>query len=178
VTRGGGSVEDLLPFSNEALVRAVSACRTPVVSAIGHEQDAPLIDFVADLRASTPTDAAKRVVPSLAEQTALIDGLRRRSILVMRNLIDREGQSLGHRRQRGRAVLLGRLESAASDVGHLAARVRSLSPAATLERGYAIVMTGDGAIVRDADEVASGADLDIRVASGRLRAVRTDGPGK
>ena len=70
LTRGGGSVEDLLPFSNEALVRAVAACRTPVVSAIGHEQDAPLVDFVADLRASTPTDAAKRVVPSLREQPA------------------------------------------------------------------------------------------------------------
>jgi exodeoxyribonuclease VII large subunit len=80
ITRGGGSVEDLLPFSNEALVRAVAACRTPVVSAIGHEQDAPLVDFVADLRASTPTDAAKRVVPSLREETALIDGLRHRGV--------------------------------------------------------------------------------------------------
>ena len=177
VTRGGGSVEDLLPFSNETLVRAVAACRTPVVSAIGHEQDAPLIDFVADLRASTPTDAAKRVVPSLREETALIDGLQRRGVLVMRNLIDREGQALDHRRQRARSILLGRLDSASSDVAHLAARVRSLSPAATLERGYAIVMDAAGAIVREADDVPAGAALDIRVASGRMRAVRTDDPG-
>ncbi len=177
VTRGGGSVEDLLPFSNEALVRAVAACVTPVVSAIGHEQDAPLVDFVADLRASTPTDAAKRVVPSLREETVLIDGLRRRGVLVMRNLVDREQQALANRRQRIRAILTGSLDSATSDVSHLAARVRSLSPAATLERGYAIVMTADGAIVRDADEVPAGADLDIRVATGRLRAARTDEPG-
>ena len=153
LTRGGGSVEDLLPFSNEALVRAVAACRTPVVSAIGHEQDAPLVDFVADLRASTPTDAAKRVVPSLAEQVALIDGLRRRGSMVLRHVIDREQQGLAHRRQRARSIVLGRLDAAASDVTHLTARVRALSPAATLERGYAIVMTDDGVIVRDADLV-------------------------
>ena len=110
LTRGGGSVEDLLPFSNEALVRAVAACRTPVVSAIGHEQDAPLVDFVADLRASTPTDAAKRVVPSLAEQVALIQGLRHRGSRVMRHLIDREQQGLAHRRGRARSVVLGRLD--------------------------------------------------------------------
>jgi exodeoxyribonuclease VII large subunit len=176
LTRGGGSVEDLLPFSNEALVRAVAACRTPVVSAIGHEQDAPLVDFVADLRASTPTDAAKRVVPSLAEQVALVDGLRRRGSMVLRHVIDREQQGLAHRRQRARAIVVGRLEAAASDVTHLAARVRALSPAATLERGYAIVMTEDGAIVRDADAVPRDAGLDVRVAHGRLRAARTDEP--
>ncbi len=176
LTRGGGSVEDLLPFSNEALVRAVAACRTPVVSAIGHEQDAPLVDFVADLRASTPTDAAKRVVPSLAEQVALVDGLRRRGSMVLRHVIDREQQGLAHRRQRARSIVLGRLDAAASDVTHLAARVRALSPAATLERGYAIVMTDDGVIVRDADDVPRGAGLDVRVAHGRLRAARTDEP--
>jgi len=97
--------------------------------------------------------------------------------MVMRNLVSREDQALAHRRQRARAVILGRLDSAVSDVSHLAARVRSLSPAATLERGYAIVMTADGAIVRDAADVPAGADLDIRVAAGRLRAVRTDEPG-
>lgn len=176
LTRGGGSVEDLLPFSNEALVRAVAACRTPVVSAIGHEQDAPLVDFVADLRASTPTDAAKRVVPSLTEQVALIEGLRRRGSMVLRHLIDREQQGLAHRRGRARSVVLGRLDAASSDVTHLTARVRALSPAATLERGYAIVMTDDGAIVRDADLVPRGAGLDVRVAHGRLRADRTDEP--
>ena len=176
VTRGGGSVEDLLPFSNEALVRAVAACRTPVVSAIGHEQDAPLIDFVADLRASTPTDAAKRVVPSLREQVSLIDGLRRRGGVVMAHLLDREQQALAHRRQRARAILVGSIDAASSDVTHLTARVRSLSPAATLERGYAIVMTDDGAIVRDAALVPRGAALDVRVAHGRLQATRTDEP--
>jgi len=176
LTRGGGSVEDLLPFSNETLVRAVAACRTPVVSAIGHEQDAPLVDFVADLRASTPTDAAKRVVPSLTEQVALIDGLRRRGSRVVRHVLDREQQGLAHRRQRARAIVLGRLDAAASDVTHLTARVRSLSPAATLERGYAIVMTDDGEIVRDADLVPTDAGLDVRVAHGRLHATRTDAP--
>ena len=177
ITRGGGSVEDLLPFSNETLVRAVAACRTPVVSAIGHEQDAPLIDFVADLRASTPPDAAKRVVPSLREQAILVQGLRRRGSVVMGHLIDREQQSLTNRRQRSRSVVRGRLDAAANDITHLAARVRSLSPAATLERGYAIVMTDDGAIVRDASTVSTGATLDIRVAAGRLRATRTDESG-
>jgi exodeoxyribonuclease VII large subunit len=177
ITRGGGSVEDLLPFSNETLVRAVAACRTPVVSAIGHEQDAPLIDFVADLRASTPTDAAKRVVPSLREQAILVQGLRRRGSVVMGHLVDREQQELTNRRQRSRSVVRGRLDAAANDITHLAARVRSLSPAATLERGYAIVMTDDGAIVRDASTVATGTALDIRVAQGRLRATRSDEPG-
>ncbi len=178
LTRGGGSVEDLLPFSNEALVRAVAACRTPVVSAIGHEQDAPLVDFVADLRASTPTDAAKRVVPSLTEQVDLIQGLRHRGSRVVRHLIDREQQGLAHRRGRARSVVLGRLDAAASDVTHLTARVRSLSPAATLERGYAIVMTDDGEIVRDASLVPRGSGLDVRVAAGRMRAERTDEPGR
>jgi exodeoxyribonuclease VII large subunit len=176
LTRGGGSVEDLLPFSNETLVRAVAACRTPVVSAIGHEQDAPLVDFVADLRASTPTDAAKRVVPSLREQVELVEGLRRRGTVVLRHLLDREQQSLSHRRQRSRAIVLGRLDAAANDVVHLTARVRALSPAATLERGYAIVMTAGGDIVRDADTVSAGTSLDVRVAHGRMRATRSDGP--
>ena len=177
ITRGGGSVEDLLPFSNETLVRAVAACRTPVVSAIGHEQDAPLIDFVADLRASTPTDAAKRVVPSLREQAILVHGLRRRGSVVMGHLIDREQQALTNRRQRSRSVVRSRLDAAANDITHLAARVRSLSPAATLDRGYAIVMTDDGTIVRDASTVVAGAALDIRVAQGRLHATRSDEPG-
>jgi exodeoxyribonuclease VII large subunit len=173
ITRGGGSVEDLLPFSNETLVRAVSNCLTPVVSAIGHEQDAPLLDFVADLRASTPTDAAKRVVPSLKDETARISDLRTRSTVVMRHLIGREQQQLDNRRGRARSHLLHRIDAALNDIGHLNARVRALSPAATLERGYAIVLTDDGAIVRDADEVPVGAGLDIRVAHGRFTATRS-----
>ncbi len=172
VTRGGGSVEDLLPFSNETLVRAVSACRTPVVSAIGHEQDTPLLDLVADLRASTPTDAAKRVVPSLAEQQSLVSGLRQRAHLVLVHRIDTDAQAVAHRRERARSVLRSRIDRAANDVMHLSARVRALSPAATLERGYAIVLTEDGSIVRDAADVPDGAMLDIRLAHGRLRARR------
>lgn len=176
ITRGGGSVEDLLPFSNETLVRAVFACHTPVVSAIGHEQDAPLLDFVADLRASTPTDAAKRVVPSVIEQQALITGLRSRATLTLRHLVDSGQQALDHRRLRARAVVSSRLDTAEQDVHHLQARIRALSPQATLERGYAIVLTGDGRIVRDADEVPARALLDIRVSHGRLTARREDSP--
>jgi exodeoxyribonuclease VII large subunit len=176
ITRGGGSVEDLLPFSNETLVRAVSACHTPVVSAIGHEQDAPLLDFVADLRASTPTDAAKRVVPSVIEQQALVTGLRSRAALTLRHMIDGGQQTLDHRRQRARAVISSRLDAAEQDVHHLQARVRALSPQATLERGYAIVLTDEGRIVRDADEVPLQALLDIRVSHGRLTARREDTP--
>lgn len=170
VARGGGSVEDLLPFSNEALVRAVAACRTPVVSAIGHEQDSPLVDFVADLRASTPTDAAKRVVPSLREQQALVGSLRQRSAIVLRHLLDREEQSLRNRRQRARAVLVSRLDSARSDIDHLGARARALSPAATLDRGYAIVTLPGGAIARSAAQVTEGDLLGIRLAEGTVAA--------
>jgi exodeoxyribonuclease VII large subunit len=174
ITRGGGSVEDLLPFSNETLVRAVAACRTPVVSAIGHEQDVPLLDLVADLRASTPTDAAKRVVPSMAEQRAIVTSLRQRARSVLLRRIDQDELALAHRRARTRAIVTARIDAAISDVTHLTARVRSLSPAATLERGYAIVLADDGRIVRDADSVASGDLLDIRVAHGQLTARRWD----
>lgn len=172
ITRGGGSVEDLLPFSNEALVRAVAACRTPVVSAIGHEQDAPLLDFVADLRASTPTDAAKRIVPSLEEQQALISALQTRTGVVLRHLLEGEQQRLDHRRTRATTLIRSRLESAAQDVAHLRARVRALSPAATLDRGYAIVLLDDGSIVREAAAVPVGARIDVRLAQGRLTARR------
>lgn len=176
ITRGGGSVEDLLPFSNETLVRAVSACHTPVVSAIGHEQDAPLLDFVADLRASTPTDAAKRVVPSVVEQQALVTSLRSRATLTLRHMIDSGQQTLDHGRQRARSIISSRLDAAEQDIHHLQARIRALSPQATLERGYAIVLTDDGQIVRDADAVPAQALLDIRVSHGRLTARREDTP--
>jgi exodeoxyribonuclease VII large subunit len=172
IARGGGSVEDLLPFSNESLVRAVAACTTPVVSAIGHEQDAPLIDFVADLRASTPTDAAKRIVPSLAEQTALISALRARSHRVIVGQLDRETQRITDLRRRSRSVVLNAITSRESEIGHLSARVRTLSPAATLERGYAIVTNASGVIVRSPDDADS--TLDIRVTGGRFTATRTD----
>ena len=172
IARGGGSAEDLLPFSNESLVRAVAACTTPVVSAIGHEQDAPLIDFVADLRASTPTDAAKRIVPSLAEQAALVSSLRGRSHRVVIGQLDRESQRISDLRRRSRAVVLNSIASRESEIGHLSARVRTLSPAATLERGYAIVTNAAGVIVRSPGDADSA--LDIRVSGGRFTATRTD----
>jgi exodeoxyribonuclease VII large subunit len=177
ITRGGGSVEDLLPFSNEALVRAVAACRTPVVSAIGHEQDAPLLDFVADLRASTPTDAAKRIVPSLAEQQSLISALRTRTGVVLRHMLEGEQQRLDHRRTRATTLVRSRLDSAVQDVVHLRARVRALSPAATLERGYAIVLGDDDSIVRDAAAVQVGSRIEVRLAQGRLTARREPDDG-
>ncbi len=172
IARGGGSVEDLLPFSNETLVRAVAACTTPVVSAIGHEQDAPLIDFVTDLRASTPTDAAKRIVPSLAEQSALVSSLRARSHRVVVGQLDRESQRVTDLRRRSRTVVLNAITSRESEIGHLSARVRTLSPAATLERGYAIVTNASGVIVRTPDDADSA--LDIRVSGGRFTATRSN----
>ncbi len=162
IARGGGSLEDLLPFSDESLIRAVAACRTPVVSAIGHEQDTPLLDHVADLRAATPTDAAKRVVPDVAEQLTLIAGLRDRARRCMTGRIDRETAWLAsmtsrpaiadpvreverHQEQvsalarRARMCLDGALTRAGDDLAHTQARLLALSPASTLRRGYAIV---------------------------------------
>jgi exodeoxyribonuclease VII large subunit len=162
ITRGGGSLEDLLPFSDEALLRAVAACRTPVVSAIGHEQDAPLLDYVADLRASTPTDAAKRVVPDVAEQLALVTQLRDRARRCVTGWLDREtdwlasvrsrpaladpvreverqAERVDALRQRARMSLDAGLVRGHDDVAHTRARLLALSPASTLRRGYAIV---------------------------------------
>jgi exodeoxyribonuclease VII large subunit len=195
VTRGGGSVEDLLPFSDEGLVRAVAACRTPVVSAIGHEKDAPILDLVADVRASTPTDAARRVVPDMVEEmravtdlraraaravqtrldrdTAWLDGVRHRPVLADPGvLVESRREQVAAMVERSRRALDQRLVRAADDVEHVRLRVRALSPAMTLERGYAVVQTADGAVVRAADDVPSGAALRIRVADGELPAHR------
>jgi exodeoxyribonuclease VII large subunit len=197
LARGGGSVEDLLPFSDEALCRAVFGCRTPVVSAIGHETDAPLIDYVADVRASTPTDAAKRIVPDLTEETTLIQQARRRLDRAVIALVDREAHRLESWRSRpvlarpevlvdqratevtglrDRATrsLEQRLGRADDDLRHTLARLRALSPRATLERGYAIVQRADGHVVRAAGEVETGDVVRVRLADGELRAeVRT-----
>ncbi|GAA3903219.1 exodeoxyribonuclease VII large subunit [Actinoplanes auranticolor] len=193
LARGGGSVEDLLPFSDEALCRAVFGCRTPVVSAIGHETDAPLIDYVADVRASTPTDAAKRIVPDLAEETALIEQARRRLDRAVIALVDRETHRLeswrsrpvlarpevlldqrasevSGLRDRATRSLDQRLRRADDDLRHTLARLRALSPRATLERGYAIVQRADGHVVRAAGEVGTGDVLRVRLADGELRA--------
>lgn len=172
ITRGGGSVEDLLPFSNESLVRAVSNCHTPIVSAIGHEQDAPLLDFVADLRASTPTDAAKRVVPSLVEQETIVSGLRNRARVWVLNQFEREDTQIREHRRRMTTVISHLVERSTAQIAHLAAQVRSLSPAATLDRGYAIVLADDGSIVRDETQVKEAQILDIRLAKGRFAATR------
>ncbi|HLX48454.1 MAG TPA: exodeoxyribonuclease VII large subunit [Streptosporangiaceae bacterium] len=191
ISRGGGSVEDLLPFSDEALVRAVAACRTPVVSAIGHEQDSPLLDFVADVRASTPTDAAKRVVPDVAEQLVLIDQLRGRARRCLAGTIDRERawlaaavsrpalanpvreverleekiRNLSERALRG---VCAQLDHAGRDLEHTRARLLTLSPAGTLRRGYAIVQQADGSVVRAAAQVTGGEKLTVRFTDDQL----------
>ncbi|MEV8508650.1 exodeoxyribonuclease VII large subunit [Actinoplanes sp. NPDC051475] len=192
IARGGGSVEDLLPFSDEALCRAVFGCRTPVVSAIGHETDAPLLDYVADLRASTPTDAAKRIVPDLAEERLIVEQARRRLDRAVLTLIDRETHRLeafrsrpslarpetlveqraaeiAGLRDRATRSLEHRLRRADDELRHTLARLRALSPAATLERGYAIVQRADGHVVQAAGEVATGDVLRVRLADGELR---------
>lgn len=193
VARGGGSFEDLLPFSNETLVRAAAACRTPLVSAIGHHMDAPLLDLVADLRASTPTDAAKRVVPDVTEERARIVQARSRTRAALTHRLAREQAALAHWRTRpvmarpetlvdphehalrdhvarGRAVLDADLADAATRIARLAGQVRALSPAATLDRGYAVVQRADGAVVRRPDDVTAGDRLRVRVAEGELAA--------
>jgi exodeoxyribonuclease VII large subunit len=192
IARGGGSVEDLLPFSDEALLRAVSSCRTPVVSAIGHEPDSPLLDLVADLRCSTPTDAGKRIVPDVREELQRVHQLRDRARRVVVGTVDREHQRLKearsrpvladpHRlvsdrrteveglRDRGMRSASALLERAQQDLTHTRARVLALSPQATLDRGYAVVETADG-LARDAAEVAPGTPLQIRLAKGVLAA--------
>ena len=166
IARGGGSVEDLLPFSNETLVRAVSNCLTPVVSAIGHEQDAPLIDFVADVRASTPTDAAKRIVPSFEEQQAIVNQLRGRSQRSVRAQFDREGQRLSNASTRMRTTIRHRLDSESQRIEGLLARTRALSPFSTLERGYSLVTNTHGDVIRSSTEVHADEPLTIMVADG------------
>lgn len=175
IARGGGSVEDLLPFSNETLVRAVAACTTPVVSAIGHEQDAPLLDFVADVRASTPTDAAKRIVPSLREQQGIVEGLLGRLRANARGIVSAESQRVDDALRRMRTTLRHRVERAEQEVAHMAAHVRSLSPQATLDRGYAVVTAAGGTIVRDPAQAPAGTHLRLRVGGGMLGAVSEGG---
>lgn len=193
ITRGGGSLEDLLPFSNEALVRAVAVAVTPVVSAIGHEVDTPLLDLVADVRASTPTDAAKLVVPDVGEQVAglvaardrlrravmlrvdreqaALDALRSRPVLAVPHaMVDARRIEVDRALHRGRQSLCASLDRGADEVGHLALRVAALSPAATLHRGYAVVQRHNGAVVRSPTEVRSGEDLRLRLAVGELLA--------
>jgi exodeoxyribonuclease VII large subunit len=201
VARGGGSVEDLLPFSDETLCRAIAACRTPVVTAVGHEPDNPLCDLVADLRAATPTDAAKKVVPDTAAEQRMIDDLRRRSAQALRSWVAREQRALVQLRSRpvlaepltalaARADEVHRARSAVrrditrlvagetERVGHLRARLATLGPAATLARGYAIVQRvqtvpddGPATVLRSVDDAPAGTRLRLRVADGAVTAV-------
>jgi exodeoxyribonuclease VII large subunit len=191
ITRGGGSVEDLLPFSNETLLRAVAASRTPVVSAIGHESDTPLLDLVADVAASTPTDAGKRVVPDLADELARVRDLRDRARASVRRRVQAEADAIASvpdrlrtamrtylrqaqsdtsmQRDRIRRHVSGRLAAAIADLEHVKARVRALSPQSTLDRGYAVVRTASGLVVRDPVEALG--PLRIRVARGEFGAI-------
>jgi exodeoxyribonuclease VII large subunit len=189
IARGGGAVEDLLPFSNEALVRAVSAARTPVVSAIGHDVDSPLLDLVADVRASTPTDAAKLIVPDLAEELRSVQQARARGVQALRLRLRHERHRLESTvsrpafadrttyvtirraeivdldRRRAEAQVR-RVERARVQVLHLHRQVRTLSPEATLRRGYAIVQHADGGVVTDRADVDPEETLRVRVAEG------------
>jgi exodeoxyribonuclease VII large subunit len=193
ISRGGGSVEDLLPFSDEVLLRAVAAATTPVVSAIGHEQDSPLLDLVADVRASTPTDAARRIVPDVTHETealararaslrtALAGRLHRHRIdleVVIRHPVMSSSDAFLHgqrdtienlRTTAARAVR-DRLDRERVATRHHTDRLRLLSPASTLSRGYAIVRTADGQVVRSPADVARDEPLDILVADGAFTA--------
>ncbi|MCG2621754.1 exodeoxyribonuclease VII large subunit [Arthrobacter sp. I2-34] len=193
IARGGGSLEDLLPFSSEELIRAVAAARTPVVSAIGHEADRPLLDDVADLRASTPTDAAKRIVPDVNEELERIARARAMLARSVETMIRHEGERLAAVRSRpvlanpqgmvhARAEDLQRLAARAygcistavdrdrDRIAHLRAQVRALSPQNTLDRGYAVVQLPDGAVLRDAQDAPAGTRLRVRVAVGEVAA--------
>jgi exodeoxyribonuclease VII large subunit len=196
VARGGGSVEDLLPFSDEGLVRAVHAILTPLVSAIGHEPDSPILDLVADVRASTPTDAAKRVVPDVAEEAQRVLQARERGRMAIRGLIDRElhqiesllsrpsladprtglderRTEIGGYRDRVRRTLRHRLDRGDDDLVHQIARIRALSPLATLRRGYAVLSDAEGQALSSVATLEPGQDIHIRVADGRIGATTT-----
>lgn len=197
LARGGGSVEDLLPFSDEALCRAIHAATTPIVSAIGHEPDSPLSDLVADVRAATPTDAAKQVVPDVAAERARIAELRGRSAAALRGWVSREEHRLEGLRSRpvlanplrmvdqrtedidrfrrgGRRDIRRLLERESTGLSHLAARLSALGPAATMARGYAVVqrVTPDGLnpVVRSITEIAPATQLRVRLPDGAARA--------
>lgn len=191
IARGGGSVEDLLPFSNETLIRAVAAAATPVISAVGHESDVPLLDHVADVAASTPTDAAKRVVPDLAleyrgvselrarardcvrrrlaSETELMAGLPQRLRHSVRVQLSAQQAEHGQLRARARRRITEQLAAARADLVHVRARVTALSPQATLDRGYAVVQRTDGAIVREPAQATG--PLRVQVAGGEFGAI-------
>ena len=189
ITRGGGSFEDLLPFSDEGLVRLVAACATPIVSAIGHEQDTPLLDLVADFRASTPTDAAKRVVPDIAEENKMLGERSSRLLRAIKSLIDREGseikalasrpimrdpkgliaplvEDLSLAKKALRQEIRHLVELAEGELTQSASQLRSLSPVAVLKRGYAVVQSSDGNLVRSFDQISRDSKIWLRFSRG------------
>jgi exodeoxyribonuclease VII large subunit len=193
ITRGGGSFEDLLPFSDESLVRLAASCETPIVSAIGHEKDSPLLDLVADYRASTPTDAAKRVVPDIEQEITDINKIRDRmyrrlvstveyelnQIAQLRNrpvmkdpsvMVKVRVDELNALRDRSHRGFKALLEIEKKEIKGVIAHLRSLSPQSTMDRGYSVVQSDDGKIVRDATKLKAGAVLRIRAAKGETRA--------
>ena len=193
ITRGGGSFEDLLPFSDESLVRLAASCTTPIVSAIGHEKDSPLLDLVADYRASTPTDAAKRVVPDIAQEISDIAKIRDRIFRHLISTIDYQLNQITQLRNRpvmkdpSVMVTIRRdeikawrdrsirsfasiLEIERKELKGVKDHLRSLSPQSTMDRGYAVVQLEDGTIVRDAAKAEAGTRLRIRVAKGETQA--------
>ena len=193
ITRGGGSFEDLLPFSDESLVRLAASCETPIVSAIGHEKDSPLLDLVADYRASTPTDAAKRVVPDIEQEISDINKIRDRmyrrllasveyelnQIAQLRNrpvmkdpsvMIKVRKDDLTALRDRSHRGFKALLDIEKKEIKGVIAHLRSLSPQSTMDRGYAVVQSDDGKIVRDATKLKAGAVLRIRAAKGEAKA--------
>ncbi|BEK98779.1 exodeoxyribonuclease VII large subunit [Nocardia seriolae] len=196
LARGGGSVEDLLPFSDETLCRAIVSAKTPIVSAIGHEPDNPISDYVADLRAATPTDAAKRIVPDAAAETALLQELRSRANAALRGWVDREARALTQLRSRpvladplrlldqrhdeverlrasAQRAIDHRLTGESTTARHLREKLSAVGPAATLARGYAVVQKvvgKDREVVRAIEDSPPGTQLRIRVADGAISA--------
>lgn len=193
ITRGGGSFEDLLPFSDESLVRLAASCQTPIVSAIGHEKDSPLLDLVADYRASTPTDAAKRVVPDIAEEIANIQKLRDRALRALSSRVEFESnfiaqlrsrpvmrdpgaflillnEELVDLRERARRSFTATIDAERKELKAITAHLRSLSPQSTLDRGYSVVRNAKGEVIRDPRQLKSGDLLAIKVAKGETSA--------
>ena len=193
ITRGGGSFEDLLPFSDESLIRLAASCETPIVSAIGHEKDSPLLDLVADYRASTPTDAAKRVVPDIAEEITNIQKMRDRAFRALASKVDFESnfiaqlrsrpvmkdpgafltilsEELDDLRDRSRRSFTATIGAEQKELKAITAHLRSLSPQSTLDRGYSVVRNAKGDVIRDPKALKSGDLLAIKVAKGETSA--------
>jgi exodeoxyribonuclease VII large subunit len=193
ITRGGGSFEDLLPFSDESLIRLAASCETPIVSAIGHEKDSPLLDLVADYRASTPTDAAKRVVPDIAEEITNIKKMRDRAFRALASKLEFESnfiaqlrsrpvmkdpgafltilsEELDDLRQRSRRSFTATIGAEQKELKAITAHLRSLSPQSTLDRGYSVVRNAKGEVIRDPKVLKTGDLLAIKVAKGDISA--------